>query len=152
MKKLLNDNKGFTLIELLAVIVILAVLMLVAGSNVFTIITDARRGTFRTEFISLINTASTKAQLDIMNGKLQGKATACYKISDITQWDNKNGYVGSVYVEKSADGKLTFTGWMSSSEFLIEAKSSGLDNSATDIPAANGVKASENCAGKPVSK
>lgn len=145
MKKLLKNNKGFTLIELLAVIVILAVIMLVAGSNVFNIITDARRGTFRNEFLTLIQAANTRAQLDIMNGNLAGASSKCYNITELTQWDNKNKYVGSVSVTKAADGTLTVKGWMSGSEFIITNKDTTLKNDATDIPAAAGAKASTTC-------
>lgn len=145
MKRLLKENKGFTLIELLAVIVILAVIMLVAGSNVFNIIADARRGTFRTEFLSLIQAANTKAQLDIMNGEFAGASSKCYNITDISQWDNKNKYVGSVLVSKDANGILTFKGWMSSSEFIITNKDTTLKNDSTDIAAAAGKTASTIC-------
>ena len=64
MRKILGyvkNNKGFTLIELLAVIVILAILMLVASTNVFNILDNARRGSFRTEFLALLQSAQTTA-------------------------------------------------------------------------------------------
>ena len=61
-------RKGFTLIELLAVIVILAVIMLVAGQNVFGIMGEAEKGSFRNEFLSFLDSAATAAQFDIMNG------------------------------------------------------------------------------------
>ena len=51
--KVLN-RKGFTLIELLAVIIILAVLMMLAGNSVITIMANTRRSAFRTEFLSLL--------------------------------------------------------------------------------------------------
>ena len=55
MKKVLSyvkNNRGFTLIELLAVIVILAILMLVASTKIFNILNNARRGSFRPEFLT----------------------------------------------------------------------------------------------------
>ena len=66
--KVLN-KKGFTLIELLAVIIILAVLMMLAGNSVINIMMNTRRSAFRTEFLSLLDSAQLKAQTDMLGGK-----------------------------------------------------------------------------------
>lgn len=124
---------GFTLIELLAVIVILAILMLVAGANVFGILDNAQKGAFKTEFLELLNASRTKAQIDIMNGKITGNnPTKCYNISDLGDYfDNKNDYVGHVDVTY-VNGKLSITGSMSSDKHIIENKGEDIDTD-TDI-------------------
>jgi len=138
------NKKGFTLIELLAVIVVLAVLMLVAGTNVFSLLGTARRGSFKTEFLTLIQSAQTTAQLDMLNGKLSSKnPTKCYDIADLNEFDNKGGYTGSVKVEYKTGGKLTITGWMSSDNFLIEGKTESLTDD--DVKDSNGATASTTC-------
>ena len=135
-----NNKKGFTLIELLAVIVVLAILMLTAGTSVFNLITDARKNNFKNEYLSLIEAASLQAQMDMMNSGTLGTGNTgskCYYLSgqgktagsaiDKTRsldsrWDNKGDYYGSVKAEQTADGKLTFTAWLYSAQFAIENK------------------------------
>lgn len=138
-------KKGFTLIELLAVIVILAILMLVAGANVFNILDEARKGSFKNEFLELLNAAQTKAQIDIMNQKITGsKPDACYNMDDLAAYfDNKNNYQGSVAVNYK-NGKLTITGWMSSDQHIIENKGDKLDT-GTDVNPSDGRTASTTC-------
>ncbi len=116
-------NKGFTLIELLAVIVILAILMLVAGSNVFEILRDAEKGSFRTEFLSLLETAQTRASLDILENKINGsRRTACYEASDLSFDTKGKDYKYRVVVEYQSDGTLKITGRMSDSKYQIVDK------------------------------
>ena len=83
-------QKGFTLIELLAVIVILAILMLVASTNVFNILENARRGSFRTEFLSMLEAAQTTASIDLMNGEFDHvtKTSICYVLSSNEKSEN----------------------------------------------------------------
>lgn len=144
MRKILGyvkNNKGFTLIELLAVIVILAILMLVASTNVFNILDNARRGSFRTEFLALLQSAETTASMDMMNGTLsQTQNTKCYVIgqSPLSEnFSNNGNYTGSVLVELNADGSLSLTGWMRSNYFTVTEKTSSIGNNDTDIPASN---------------
>ena len=132
MKKVLSyvkNNKGFTLIELLAVIVILAILMLVASTNVFNILDNARRGSFRTEFLSLLQAAQTTASMELMDGTLsQTNKQVCYVIDDgklADNFSNNGDYTGSVLVTLNADGSLTTKGWMRSNYYTV----TGPDNS-----------------------
>ena len=131
MKKILNNSKkGFTLIELLAVIVILAVLALVASTNVFNILDNARRGSFRTEFLSLLEAAQTTAQVDMMNGNLtQATNQVCYSLT-------KNNYSGSVLVTlDAASGSLTLKGWLAGSYYTIRNGNTSITNQESDSEA-----------------
>ena len=144
MKKVLSyvkNNKGFTLIELLAVIVILAILMLVASTNIFNILDNARRGSFRTEFLTLLESAETTASMDLMNGTLsQTNNTKCYVIDQSPlkeNFSNNGNYTGSVLVTLNADGSLTTTGWMRSNYYTVTSKTDSIQNNEADIPASN---------------
>ncbi len=141
-------KKGFTLIELLAVIVVLAILMLVAGSNVFGLLANARKGSYKTEFLQLMQSAQTQAQLDIMGGKLTAKKnTECYTIEGLSGvFDNKGGYTGSVLITYDK-GQLTITGWMSSNNFIVNGKTEKLtDADVEDIESSE--TATTNCNGQ----
>ena len=136
------NKKGFTLIELLAVIVILAVLALVASTNVFNILDNARRGSFRTEFLSMLEAAQTTASIDLMNGEFDhvSKTTKYYKLSDTTRinslgnnFDNKNHYVGCVKVVYNPSGDFTITGRLKGNYFEIVDKDINIKNSDEDI-------------------
>ena len=143
MKKVLSyvkNNKGFTLIELLAVIVILAILMLVASTNVFNILDNARRGSFRTEFLSLLEAAETTASMDLMDGDLsQTNRTICYRLDDpdselAKNYSNNNNYKGSVEVTLEADGSLTTKGWLAGDYYFIDEKDDKVANNDGEIP------------------
>ena len=150
MKKVLSYgkiNKGFTLIALLAVIVILAILMLVASTNIFNILDNARRGSFRTEFLTLLQSAQTTASMELMDGTLsQTKKQVCYVIDDgnlSENFSNNGDYIGSVLVTLEADGSLTTKGWMRSNYYTVtgpDNSNAGYDdtipNNSTAIPAA----------------
>ena len=133
-------RKGFTLIELLAVIVILAVIMLVAGQNVFGIMGEAEKGSFRNEFLSFLDAA----QFDIMNGNISAsKNTKCYAMSDLGNYfELKDGYTGSVSVTYS-NGQYSISGWMSSTKYLIENKDDSL--TTDDVLDSDGRTASTTC-------
>jgi len=149
-------KKGFTLIELLAVIVILAILMLVAGSNVFGILDNARKGSFKTEFLELLNAAQTKAQIDIMNGTIKGTGASsrvCYTLTSNEDdaendfknyFNNKNNYQGSVEVTYT-NGKLSVTGWLSSDQHIIEGKGDKIDTESDIHDIVGDQKAPLNC-------
>lgn len=137
-------RKGFTLIELLAVIVILAVIMLVAGQNVFGIMGEAEKGSFRNEFLSFLDSASTAAQFDIMNGNISAsKNTKCYSMADLENYfELKDGYTGSVSVTYS-NGQYSISGWMSSTKYIIENKDDSL--TTDDVLDSDGRTASTTC-------
>ena len=136
---LFKKSKGFTLIELLAVIVILAVLMLFAGNNVIQIMNDARKSSFQTEFLQLLDSAQLRAQSDMMYGVgLQTTGdTMCYCIGDgcssntLTEFENNSDYKGSVLVTNKGGGELEFKGWMYSTSYKIEDKNS--DSTKADV-------------------
>lgn len=155
------NKKGFTLIELLAVIVILAVLALVASTNVFNILDNARRGSFRTEFLSLLEAAQTTASIDLMNNEFDhvSKTQKCYVLSSKktgstnklnNNYDNKNGYKGSVLVTYDDTGSFILKGWLNGSYFEIDEKDNNILNDAKEIKK-SGTKADfdfQNCGGK----
>ena len=128
----------FTLIELLAVIVILAILMLVASTNVFNILDNARRGSFRTEFLALLQSAQTTASTELMDGTLNQTANrVCYVIDSgklKENFSNNGNYTGSVLVTLNSDGSLTTQGWMRSNYFTVSNKTNTIQNNETDIP------------------
>ena len=157
-----NNKKGFTLIELLAVIVVLAILMLTAGTSVFNLIADARKNNFRNEFLSFIEAASLQAQMDMMNTGTY--TTHCYYLTNNesptntaptgtaytysslnTRWDNKGNYYGSIKVTQNASGELEFEANLYSTQFRIEKETAkvktenvyllGETNPAAKIPA-----------------
>ena len=144
------NKKGFTLIELLAVIVILAVLALVASTNVFNILDNARRGSFRTEFLSLLEAAQTTASIDLMNGNFDHASNTekCYVLSSQkgstnnlnNNYDNKNGYKGSVLVTYEETGSFAIKGWLNGSYFEIVNGDNTIKNDADSI-AKTGTKA-----------
>ena len=166
MKKVLSyvkNNKGFTLIELLAVIVILAILMLVASTNVFNILDNARRGSFRTEFLSLLQAAQTTASMELMDGTLsQTRNKVCYVIDDgnlAENFSNNGDYTGSVLVTLESDGSLTTKGWMRSNYYTVTGPQTdpngGYDdtipNDKNAIPAAkddDNITSIETCGGQ----
>ncbi len=137
-------RKGFTLIELLAVIVILAVIMLVAGQNVFGIMGKAEKGSFRNEFLSFLDSAATAAQFDIMNGNISAsKNTKCYSMADLSNYfEQKDGYTGSVSVTYS-NGQYSISGWMSSSKYIVENQDDSL--TTDNISSSEGKNASTTC-------
>lgn len=134
MKKIFERKEGFTLIELLAVIVILAVIMLVASTSVSGVMKNAKQGTFRNEFLSFLESAQLRANLDQMNGDhfKANSDTVCYNMEAVSQFSKSKGagYTGSVLVKKE-NGAFTFTGWMSNGEFTIINKNGNLKT--TDV-------------------
>ncbi len=123
MKRMKMVKKGFTLIELLAVIVILAIIMLIAGQNIFGIMGEAEKGAFRTEFLSFLDSAQTAAQFDIMNGVINASnGGKCYAMSDLADYfEQKDGYNGSVRVDYD-NGSYTITGWFYNTKYMIDQK------------------------------
>ena len=122
----MKSQKGFTLIELLAVIVVLAILMLVAGTSVFGALDTAEKNQFRNEFIGLIDSARIKANLDMMNNELtMKKKCECIQIEDLVSqghFENPRGYEGSVLFELNDKRELTITGWMANATFMVSGK------------------------------
>ena len=123
-----NNKNGFTLIELLAVIVVLALLMLVASTNVWDLLTKARKRTFRNEFLSLLESADMQASIDMMDGSklVKNESCYCYAIGDLSTFTNSKNYKGNVCVWKDANGLLHLTGTMANDEYMIVEKTRDL--------------------------
>ena len=64
MKKM--NKKGFTLVELLAVIVILAILMAIAATNIGPVIDNSRRSSMRTTAQMIITGVQTQLQTNLV--------------------------------------------------------------------------------------
>src|SRR5574344_917286 len=136
-KESLREEKGFTLIELLAVIVILAVLMVVAGTNVFGTMNQARQNSFKTEFLTLLSSAEQAASIAVVSGSLNSShpcvtysydpaSKAPYGAKDLSMndyFDNKGNYAYAVKVNYTS-GKLVITAMMSNAEFDITGDNS----------------------------
>ncbi len=122
----MENKKGFTLMELLAVIVVLSILMLVAGTSVMNVLEDAKKDNFVNEFLGLLETAQLRANTLRLNNELTSKnPSKCISIDDLTSsgyFNNPRGYKGSVKLELVTQDKKTtlkVTGWMSNDDYTI---------------------------------
>ncbi len=109
MKSLVN-KKGFTLIELLAVIVVLAIIMMIATTQVIPLITDSRMG----GFASTANTVLSTVETVVLSDEIKGNTSkTCYTVKELIEDDyldkitgadtaKTSGYAGYVVVDKSA--------------------------------------------------
>lgn len=85
-------NKGFTLIELLAVIVVLAIIMMIATTQVIPLITSSREGGFASTANTFVSTVETLVLADEIAGSASATEGLCYSISDLVD----AGYLGSI--------------------------------------------------------
>lgn len=121
---IIKNKNGFTLVELLAVIVILAVIILIASSNVGGIMNDARKNALAIEGNRLIDAAKNAYQMDILNGNVT-TGSKCYNLQ--TLYDeglfskgSKDKYTGSVLVSPDSSGKIiTYTFWISNGSYRV---------------------------------
>ena len=105
-------KNGFTLIELLAVIVVLAIVMVLATTTVLPLMNDSREKAFRTEAISVIESAETVRDLDAMNQvtlpstSCSTSSKICLKVSDLISlgyYDGSENYTGTITIDKVAN-------------------------------------------------
>lgn len=137
MKKINNNRKGFTLVELLAVIVILAILMVAAGSAVMSTMNNAKVNTFKNEALSAINMATNmyteiSMSADDSGAYLVNSEDSKYKGMCVTlQGLVNNGYLdkdlhsgatyGTIIVEVPFDGGATkYSIWTSDGTYGIQ--------------------------------
>ena len=122
MNLITKDKKGFTLIELLAVIVILAIIILIAASNIGAMTQTARKNVLAVEGETLISSAKTAYQVDVMNGEFDSNTTVCYSLNDLKnqgyydKGDDK--YHGSVLVTPSGT-QYTYKVWISNNVVFL---------------------------------
>lgn len=143
-----EDKNGFTLIELLAVIVVLAVIIMIAASNIGSMSTTARKNVLAVEGNSLVDGAKTAYQLAVLNGEIT-TGTACFSLTYLNNEgffdkgpDSDPSYSGSVLVTPDAAGKkYTYKFWISNSSFTFV----NVEYGATGSSASNGATASETC-------
>lgn len=109
MKRYNLNKKGFTLIELLAVIVVLAIIMLIATTQVVPLITSARED----GFASTANTIVSTTQTVVMTDEITNTYYDCYDVEyllDEKYLENISSgtYEGYVLVNRS-DSSYTIT-------------------------------------------
>jgi type IV pilus assembly protein PilA len=124
-----KDTKGFTLIELLAVIVILAIIILVATSNVGGVTQTARKNVLAVEGSSAIDAAKEAYQLAVLEGDIT-TGDACFSLKYLydegyySKGSGSDKYKGSVLVS-TTDGKVyTYKYWISDQNYTISGASS----------------------------
>lgn len=122
MKKL--NKKGFTLVELLAVIVVLSVIMLLAVNAIVPRMNSARKNAFVTEAQVYLKAAETWYQNQLLQGVTPARCVTVETLNNGYVNKDSNKYVGSVEVKKDANGKMTYTIWISNDEFQITGKTS----------------------------
>ena len=94
MKKL--NKKGFTLIELLAVIVVLAIIMVIAGTSVIKTINKSRAESFDRSMDMVVNNAKTLYAQRANNG---------FSANDLKEVTDNDSEISITY----SDGLITIT-------------------------------------------
>ncbi len=146
-----KNRKGFTLIEMLAVIVVLAILILLASSNVVPMVTNARKNALAIEGNEMIDSAKNAYQMVILNGDLT-TGSACFSLEYLYQEGffekgHENGYRGSVLVSPDEAGKvINYSFWIDNNSFVVAGESGTTGKNATNVSQTN--HASENCENK----
>jgi prepilin-type N-terminal cleavage/methylation domain-containing protein len=124
LQKEKNNKSGFTLIELLAVIVILAIIIMVAASNVGGVTQTARKNVLAVEGASAIDAAKEAYQLAVLEGNVT-TGDACFSLQYLydegyySKGSADDKYQGSVLVS-TTDGKVyTYKYWISDGNYTI---------------------------------
>lgn len=98
---MLKKNKGFTLIELLAVIVILSIIMVIAVPIVIKNLEDAKKGSFKSDAMGILNAIDYKLTLD---NKYNIEQINVDKIYSDLKLSNKN--YQEIKVQRDFRGKI----------------------------------------------
>ncbi len=146
----MEEKKGFTLIELLAVIVVLAIIMLIAATNVGGLMTKARINALMVEGEEAVNAAKLAYQMSILDGNITS-GSACFSVNYLyTQnyfskgsGSGGDNYTGSVLVEEE-NGAYNYKFWISNGTYKFENSTFGSSKSAE---ATKGATASDSCGG-----
>lgn len=153
----LKKNKsGFTLIELLAVIVILAIIILIASSNIGGMMTTARKNALAVEGDTLVNTAKSAYQMEVLNGNIISTDTVCFSLDYLYKTGlftkgSSDKYNGSVLITPDKSGaQYTYTAWISNGNYKID--NAPLGKITGNLATVNTAAASENCGAKAGSK
>ena len=113
MKKLLKSKKGFTLVELLAVIVVLAIIMVIATTQIGNAISRARSNSFIDSYKMVEKQLKTYIASDETGKILCDNTAACLKNYDLSSDYSlavTEDTTNSVYVIKmGAAGVVTVT-------------------------------------------
>lgn len=113
--KILKNKKGFTLIELLAVIVVLAVIMMIATTQVMPLITDSRKSAFAVSSSTIVTEVMTLVVADEMRNPALVSSNLCYSVDYLIENEyvrniSSDQFTGVVLVQKTGtDGKYTYT-------------------------------------------
>jgi type IV pilus assembly protein PilA len=151
-----KDTKGFTLIELLAVIVILAIIILVATSNVGGMTQTARKNVLALEGNTLVDSAKEAYQIAVLNGEIT-TGDACFSLQYLYQEgyyskDSTSGYQGSVLVTAESDKLFSYKFWISDKNYVLSDAESGATGSGATKVTDDASKASKNCNNASVQK
>lgn len=146
-----RNKNGFTLVELLAVIVILAVIVLIATSNISNLMSDARKNALAIEGNNAVKGAKLAYNSAILNGQIT-TGTACFSLKYLYEkgffekgsgaGESGDHYTGSVLVEPSGTATV-YRFWISNGSYVFNGVSFG----ATGEDATEGTTASTNCGG-----
>ena len=143
---LTKNKKGFTLIELLAVIVILAIIILIAASNIGAMTQTARKNVLAIEAQTLIDSAKSAYQIDLLDGTI-GEVATCYPLKwlkDKGYYEkNDNDYSGSVLIKPTSTGSPEYTVWISNKSYKILGKGAGVKGKEAVLTEGNA--APDNC-------
>ena len=126
-------EKGFTLVELLAVIVILAILMVSAGTGVMTVMNNSKMNTFKNEVSTFMNAAGTIYSEVSMTPSLykyihksedSTHGAVCVSLAGLVAngviEKNISGYAGVFLVEVPFDSGVSHTtAWVHNSTYGI---------------------------------
>jgi type IV pilus assembly protein PilA len=152
----LTNKRGFTLIELLAVIVILAIIIMVATSNIGGLTQTARKNILAVEGNTAVDGAKEAYQIAILEGDVT-TGSACFTIEYLYQEGyyskgSKDGYQGSVLVS-SDDGKVyTYTFWFSDANYVFDGAVSSTVKGKDAYKVSEKGAASETCGGNTSAK